>query len=660
MAVAVLAALLLAGMGHPIQDDNEGLYARVASEMLGGASWIVPHLDGVPYLEKPPLLYWLTALAFRAFGETEIAARLPSVLGALLSLSAVFVFAIRRWDARTALLSSLVCASFPLFVGMSRLLMFDMLFTGLLAWALVALHESARLAHGARWIRLSYALLALAVLTKGLLALVVYGTVAVVMALAHAEERGRLRRSLLDPAAIALFLLLAVPWHLAAWFREPGFAWFYFLNEHVLRFLGMREPKDFYQGPWWYYLPRLLAASLPWAVLLLVPMRGSDGQAATRRFLWSWLLVPLLFFSISVAKANYYMIVALPALSLLLGRRLAMLGHSRWAMVCPVSWPGLLAVGAAVGAPLAEPYRWPPSMAPLLAVALAFAVMSLALYLARRPLEGAIACAAFSIPLAMLFSHALEANEDQDSARRVAREIQRGRFDEVFAFRDFESMSSLAFYLRRPIGVIDTQSNDLRFGIALRPDARRFPDDAQFVRTAQRGEVAIVVTDARRAALEHGPLARGLHHVSRVGRPPRDHLVASIQRANESMNLRRNSRVSAFVTCPSASTSFATPPMYASGCCIAGMSRNTSDWRRWWLAPNAESAPGDTLTTAAGLRTQALLPYGREPTSMAFLSAPGTERLYSGVTKRTPSAAPMRARKSCHSRGGESVSRSWL
>jgi len=201
-------------------------------------------------------------------------------------------------------------------------------------------------------------LLALAVLTKGLLAFVVFGAVAATM-LWDAEERSRLWRVLVDPVAIAVLLAIALPWHLAAAYRQPGFAWFYFVNEHVLRFLGRREPHDFYEGPWWYYLPRLALGSLPWAVLLVVPGRSREPSDGTQRFLWAWLLAPLVFFSASIAKANYYMVIALPALSLLLGRRLATLDTSRWAALAPAAWLALFAVGAAFGTRASESFRWP-------------------------------------------------------------------------------------------------------------------------------------------------------------------------------------------------------------------------------------------------------------------------------------------------------------
>jgi len=138
--LAVLAALLCAGLAHPLQNLNEGLYARVAQEMLESRDWIVPTLDGVPYLEKPPLLYWIAAASFALFGPGEVAARAAPWLGAVLMLSATAWFAWRRYGARVTLLAALILASCPLYVGLARTLLFDGLFSGLLAWALVLAH----------------------------------------------------------------------------------------------------------------------------------------------------------------------------------------------------------------------------------------------------------------------------------------------------------------------------------------------------------------------------------------------------------------------------------------------------------------------------------------------------------------------------------------
>lgn len=515
-AALLVLALLAVGRGHPIQDDNEGLYAQVALEMLHGGSWILPHLDGVPYLEKPPLLYWLTALSFHVFGPSEAAARAAPLLGALLVLSAVALFALRRLDRRGALLSVLVAASSPLLVGMSRLLMFDLLFAGLLAWSLVALHEARGAQRPGGWVRLSYACLALAVLTKGFAALAIFGLVVLFLLVdSSGEERRTLLRLLTEPAALALFAAIALPWHLLAQWREPRFAWIYLVNEHLLRFLGRREPHDFYEGPWWYYLPRIAAGCVPWIFALLLPGR-MQGRSKDGRFLWAWTLVTLVFFSASVAKANYYMVVVLPALALLCGRRLAGLADSRWSAALPLAWIALLAGGAGL-ARLPAPFVWPAHAGPLCAAAAAIAASSLALFLLRRPLGGALACAAVSVPLAMLFSEGLAANAAYDSQRDLADAIGRGGFGEVYVFRDYERVSSLRFYLRRPLGVIDPDSGDLKPGLALHPDATRFPTTAQFLAAAHPGKTALVVTDRLRPALERGPLARGLHAGSTVG-----------------------------------------------------------------------------------------------------------------------------------------------
>jgi len=162
-AAAVCAALLTVGFGHPLLNVDEGLYARVAQEMLATHHWVVPTLDGVPYLEKPPLLYWITALAFALAGPGEVAARAAPWLGAVLMLSATAWFAHRRFGPRVALYAALILASSPLFVGLARTLLCDSLFAGLLAWALVLAHESVADRPRAAFVRGAYALLALAV-----------------------------------------------------------------------------------------------------------------------------------------------------------------------------------------------------------------------------------------------------------------------------------------------------------------------------------------------------------------------------------------------------------------------------------------------------------------------------------------------------------------
>lgn len=517
-SVALLACGMYAGLHHPIQDNNEGLYARIALEMLTAHSWVIPTIDGVPYMEKPPLLYWITAASFRMLGTGEGAARLGPVVGCILLLAALYAFARRWWGERAAILAAFIAASSPLVIVMARMLMFDMLFTGLYTWAVLAMYECVGRGAGRRWVRAGYAALALAVMTKGLVALAFYGALSLAAVLEPGSDRkARLRRAL-DPVGIAIFAALAVPWHVAAALTEPTFLWFYFVNEHVMRFLGLRVPHDYYRGSYWYYVPRLLGAAAPWILLLATPRpREAEMQRPLRRFLWIALLVPFTFFSIAGAKANYYIIVALPPLVLLVARRLDRMAASRWPLVVPLGWAIFFAALCTAGPRLVSGLQLPPA-APVLALcACALCAVSAFAFLRRRVVEGAAASAAVAIPLALLFSGYLNVNRDENSTRDIAAELERRALRQVYVFRDYEAVSSLGYYLHRPIGIIESASNDLWYGQRLHPDAQRFPSLQRFMSDARYRDAAVVAAGRRRRELEMSVLGSHLEPVVRFG-----------------------------------------------------------------------------------------------------------------------------------------------
>ena len=141
LVATAIAAVSLVGIGHPLQNVNEGLYARIPVEMLASRDFVIPTLNGVPYLEKPPLLYWITALAYAVFGVSEMSARAGPVLGALLTFAAVAWFARRRLAVNADAYALAILISAPVVVLSGRTLIFDMLLTGLLSAALVTLFE---------------------------------------------------------------------------------------------------------------------------------------------------------------------------------------------------------------------------------------------------------------------------------------------------------------------------------------------------------------------------------------------------------------------------------------------------------------------------------------------------------------------------------------
>jgi 4-amino-4-deoxy-L-arabinose transferase-like glycosyltransferase len=492
----------------PLRDNNEGLYAGIAQAMQGSGQYVVPQLNGVPYIEKPPLLYWLASLSMALFGATPAAARLVGA-GAMLALClCLFQFCRLHGNPRAGCYASAGLASTVPVALLSHVVLFDPLLTALLGACLLC-YLHGYLTHSRRAHLLAAGLLALAVLEKGGVALVLAGGVIGLFLLLMRDRDGW--RRLFDPAALAVLLAVAAPWHVLAALEQQGFSWFYFINEHVLRFLGRRLPDDYHHGPVWFYLPRLLVLLLPWTpfLLLLAPARG--GPAPASRVLVTFckaaVLFPFVFFSLSQAKADYYLLVAAPALALWLAlettRRLGTAGDRRLALCWGMAAASALVLLAA--APGAVGYQWRLGPVVLLAlgwVALAAAGTCLFLRL-RSPAarEAAmLAVVLVAAPALAVLCHEAGERGQRDSSRDIARIILQQPQPErhaVFLYRDFEDVfSTLPFYLGRPLPVIDSASRDLQFGctIARRPTCIA---PGQFRRLRQRGPVAVAVRAGR-------------------------------------------------------------------------------------------------------------------------------------------------------------------
>jgi 4-amino-4-deoxy-L-arabinose transferase-like glycosyltransferase len=333
------------------------------------------------------------------------------------------------------------------------------------------------------------------VLTKGLLGLVlplaVFGADAVL-----SRDLARLRR--FRPLwCAAAFLLAAAPWHVMASLRTPQFAHFYFVNEHLLRYLGKREPHDYYSGPPWYYLVRMPLMAMPWSFLLpaaaVIGFRSLRRRFARRRPAarpaagappWSlctfWLLVPLILFSVSSAKANYYMVVSAPAVAALsavaLLRAYAVVRRGPRAAKrrLLVSVPLLLQIGVLTGAAIIAWRVWDDPRLPhgvrpagaLLAVGGVVFLLPLTVARRRRPAFLAVACCVASACFTTAVTVAGRALEHSQSSRPLARAIlAHGRPDEsVVVQGSFENSSGLAFYLRRRIVECEGRDGDLEWG----------------------------------------------------------------------------------------------------------------------------------------------------------------------------------------------------
>jgi 4-amino-4-deoxy-L-arabinose transferase-like glycosyltransferase len=308
----------------PLMEPDEGRYAEIPREMLASGDFVTPHLNGVVYLEKPPLFYWGNALMMRLLGENEFAARsftaLVSVIGILLTYWMGSVLS--GW--RTGLFSAVVLSTSLYHYAIGRLNTLDMT----LAVALIAAIFPAYLylsgKRESRWhLHLSYAAAGLAFLAKGLVG-VVFPAAILFCWLVFSRRHREILRAVSVPGVL-LFSAVALPWVLLVQRENPDFLWFFFVQEHLLRYATKMHHHD---QPLWYFLPVVVGGMVPWIAFLrrvILAVRASAGRFLPREdlvFLLCWVLFIFLFFSVSDSKLATYMTPIFPPLAVLLGRGL--------------------------------------------------------------------------------------------------------------------------------------------------------------------------------------------------------------------------------------------------------------------------------------------------------------------------------------------------
>ena len=297
---------------YGLWDPDESRYAEIAREMLAMRDFIVPHLNYVAYVEKPPLLYWLTALSFRILGLSEFAARLTPALSAMLGVVATFIFADRAMGRRRAVMAAAILATAPLYAVMAQVLTTDMLLSALLTVAIFALFLHFK--EGGAWCWIAFVAVGLATLTKGPVAI----ALPALSMLVFLWWEGALKSSMRRFHAIAggtIILTIAAPWFIAVGVREPGFFDFYFIGEHVRRIFD----SSFSHGePFYFYVLPVVAGLLPWSLLVpFLTWRRMPPEPA-RRFCLIVSIVVFVVFSASSGKLIPYIIPAFPPLAILL------------------------------------------------------------------------------------------------------------------------------------------------------------------------------------------------------------------------------------------------------------------------------------------------------------------------------------------------------
>jgi 4-amino-4-deoxy-L-arabinose transferase-like glycosyltransferase len=331
-------AIYLSGMFTPaLLDDADSVHAEAAREMVLRHDWVTLHVDGIRYLEKAPLMYWGVAGSYSLFGVSDWSTRLPLMLGVLALLLATYALGSQSYGERGGFYSALVLGTALGPYLFTRFLIPDIL-VGL--WLALSFYFFLRTLKEETPSLVSCWGLAIAcalnVLTKGLIGLVFPVAVIGLYLLLTGNLRHLLRIRLFSSTPI--FLAVAAPWHILATLRNPdqgavhGFLWFYFVNEHFLRYLNKRVPPGYDTVPLLVFWGLLILWLFPWSVFLPQAMREvpwrwrqlpfltTDQRASLLFMLWA--LVVVVFFSFST-RQEYYTIPALPSLALLVGGWLA-------------------------------------------------------------------------------------------------------------------------------------------------------------------------------------------------------------------------------------------------------------------------------------------------------------------------------------------------
>ncbi|MEJ2237725.1 MAG: glycosyltransferase family 39 protein [Gemmatimonadales bacterium] len=320
-----LLGLLYNFAGYPLLDPDEGRNAEIAREMAASGDYALPHLNDIPYLDKPIVYFLAGAATMKLLGPTELAARIPSLLFTLATIAVVAWFGGRLFGTPASWIAAIATAATPFTLAYSRTVIMDSAVTLFMVIAIasfyLAVDSSDRRNVEATpgrmewWTTLAWVAIAFGVLTKGPVAMAVPLMIAIPFAIWR-----RTWRAILDPVALLLFAALVTPWIYAVSLRVPDFLQYALVTETASRLTTDELGRT---GPLWYFLVIFPAAALPWsasaplAIRKLSRWRDAYGNMDPRVvYLLLWIVVPLIFFSLSQSKRPQYVLPLIPAVAL--------------------------------------------------------------------------------------------------------------------------------------------------------------------------------------------------------------------------------------------------------------------------------------------------------------------------------------------------------
>ncbi|MBK3472301.1 lipid IV(A) 4-amino-4-deoxy-L-arabinosyltransferase [Pseudomonas carnis] len=504
LAFAVFYLLPLATHGLWIPDETR--YAQISQEMLMTGKWASPHFMGIRYFEKPAAGYWMIALGQAIFGQNLFGVRFASALSTGLSILLVYLVSRRLWnDPQKSLVSTLLYMSFVSVAALGGYANLDPQFTfwvnltGVALWfCFDSTTRRARL-----W---SWALLGLACgmgfMTKGFLAWLL----PVLIALPYAVWQKRLGElCTFGMLAVVVAIAVSVPWALAVHLQEPDYWNFFFWHEHIQRFAG--EDAQ-HAEPFWYYLPLLVAFTLPWVALLPSTFKQAWQQkrAPGTAFLLLWLLMPLAFFSLAKGKLPSYIMPCMLPLALLMGQALSdKLAQGRGRILRINGWLnlglGVLALLALSWFQLKKSVYEPgeETFSLVLVFSFLFAWIAINLLQALRPLKlWAAPLVASGLLVALLpaaLPHSVVYNKTPDQF--IIDHIPELQSASALLSNDLGAASALSWRLKQPNITLYNTSGEVKYGLAYADTAHRLVDrnqvQAWMVESRRSGAVGVVM-----------------------------------------------------------------------------------------------------------------------------------------------------------------------
>ncbi|MBD8570886.1 MULTISPECIES: lipid IV(A) 4-amino-4-deoxy-L-arabinosyltransferase [Pseudomonas syringae group] len=520
LLLAFVVAYLLPLGSHGLWIPDETRYAQISQEMLQSGQWTAPYFMGVRYFEKPAAGYWLIAAGQALFGENLFGVRIASALSTGLSALLAYLIAARIWnEPRKSFASALLFMSFGFVAGQAGYCNLDPQFTLWVNLSLVAfwyaVHSSGR-SRLVAWTVLGLAC-GMGFMTKGFLAWALPVLITVPYMLWQKRFVELIRHGLL---AVIVAVGVCLPWVLTVHAQEPDYWRFFFWHEHVRRFAG--EDAQHAQ-PVWFYLPTLIAASLPWAMLLPITFKQAWQQRRQPAigFLLMWTLLPLAFLSLSRGKLPTYILPCLLPLALLMAN--ALVERLKHGQVTALRLNGgFNAIVALVGLLVLLYLQWKNPVYDHEPIHLLLAISVLAAWMltnalqALRPLSLWAMPAAGSLLLVALLPAALPYTlvYDKTPDQFVARHFSELAASRSLLSNDLGAASALAWRLKRSDVAFFNTVGELKYGLDY-PDVRQrkvgLKDiDAWMTEARHKGQVAVIMRgDGKEELLELGALPKG-------------------------------------------------------------------------------------------------------------------------------------------------------